>query len=299
MEQPSCGDYRHEDVGDTYTGTDCRARGYGRRVAFLNVAAVPLLFASLCYSISQFKYAESDMAKILVLEDDSDLAALIAQHLQAAEHDVTICDNGSLGLELGLTQPMDLLLLDLGLPELDGLDVCRRLRQRDELTPILMLTARNSEIDRVVGLELGADDYLGKPFSIRELQARVKALLRRQKLLQKAQHQTESEPDIPAGELIIYPSRHEVTLRDSLVNLTAREFDLLYFLASHAGHVFSREQLLNNIWGYTSSIFEHTVNSNINRLRNKMERDPTKPEYIMTVRGVGYKFNATKLVRNT
>jgi two-component system OmpR family response regulator len=182
-------------------------------------------------------------------------------------------------------------VLDLGLPELDGLDVCKQLRQHNTKTAILMLTARNAELDRVLGLELGADDYMGKPFSLHELHARVRALLRRQAQLQNLSTQDSAGRQLNFVGLTIDPASHEVHCRGQAVSLTAREFDLLFFLASNAGHVYSREQLLNSIWGYTSGVYEHTVNSNINRLRNKLELDPANPDYILTVRGVGYKFH--------
>lgn len=228
------------------------------------------------------------MAKILLLEDDKDLSGLIASQLREQQLDVTVSDNGKQGLQLARSSPFDLLLLDLGLPELDGLDICRNLRQAKPLLPILVLTARNSEIDRVIGLENGADDYMGKPFSIPELLARIRAMLRRQKLMQ------ESRPESAAlqfRDLRIDPVKHEVLCRGQQVYLTAREFDLLHFLASHAGRVYNRGQLLDHIWGYTSSNYEHTVNSSINRLRNKIEADSNNPEFVITVRGVGYKFN--------
>ena len=215
------------------------------------------------------------MAKILLLEDDNDLAGLISSHLREQRIDVTVCDNGRQGLQLAASQPFDLLILDLGLPELDGLDICRNLRQDKPLFPILILTARNSEIDRVIGLENGADDYMGKPFSIPELLARIRAMLRRQKLMQ------DHQPDaaiLRFNALEIDPVKHAVVCRGEHVYLTAREFDLLYFLARHAGRVYNRGQLLDHIWGYTSGNYEHTVDSN-------------NPEYVITVRGVGYKFN--------
>lgn len=225
--------------------------------------------------------------QILVVEDDLDINKLIAMNLKDMNHDVESCDNGRRGFELANNGQYDLVVLDLMLPEMDGLEICRSLRAANILTPILMLTARDSEADRVVGLEMGADDYLTKPFSVRELQARVKAMLRRMDMLNK--------PIMPSNELLIDNlmidvGRRKVVLRDQEIELTSTEFDLLIYLARQPGMVFSRAQLLDSVWGYQHSGYEHTVNSHINRLRNKLEQDPSKPEYILTVWGVGYKF---------
>ena len=227
------------------------------------------------------------MAKVLLLEDDADLSGLIVKHLEDIHCQVEACENGLDGLSLARKKAYDLILLDLGLPGMDGVEICRKYRAGDELTPILMLTARDSEADRVLGLEMGADDYLGKPFSIRELQARVKAILRRQNLMLENAHASRLIFDSLEVDL----DKRLVRCLGKEVNLTAKEFDLLYFLALNAGKVYNREQLLNHVWGYTNSIYEHTVNSNINRLRSKLEIDSTRPEFILTVRGVGYKFN--------
>ena len=175
------------------------------------------------------------------------------------------------------------------LPELDGLDVCRELR-RDSTVPIIMLTARDGEVDRVVGLELGADDYVTKPFSVRELIARVKAIIRRTEITSHTRTDPLPEP-IEINGLGIDPLRRSVHVSGQPVELTAREFDLLYYFASHPGRVFSREHLLNQVWGYGHDGYEHTVNSHINRLRKKIEQDPAQARYILTVWGVGYKFS--------
>jgi DNA-binding response OmpR family regulator len=181
-----------------------------------------------------------------------------------------------------------MMILDVMLPEVDGLEICRRLRGQGNNTPILMLTAKDAEIDRVLGLEMGADDYLTKPFSVRELQARVKAMLRRVELM--SQPEPKSKAPLSFGELAIDPDKRQVTLAGELLDLTSTEFDLLLYMASHPGMVFSRAQLLDNVWGYQHSGYEHTVNSHINRLRTKIEKDPSKPDYVLTVWGVGYKF---------
>ena len=173
---------------------------------------------------------------------------------------------------------------------MDGLEVCKALRARGRSTPILMLTAKSTELDRVLGLELGADDYLTKPFSLAELLARVKALLRRADLLRAAQSNAQSQPStLRNGDLEIAPTKRQVRYRGEALDFTALEFDLLLHFASHPGHVFSRSQLLNAVWGYTHDGYEHTVTTHINRLRAKLEADPMRPELILTVRGAGYK----------
>ncbi|HMC22794.1 MAG TPA: response regulator transcription factor [Thermoanaerobaculia bacterium] len=227
--------------------------------------------------------------RILVVEDDRDIAHLVELHLQDLGADVSIAHDGGVALELALRRSFDLVILDLMLPGIDGLEICRRLRARSNYTPILMLTARSSDVDRIVGLEIGADDYLTKPFNIRELIARVKALLRRIDALSKPE-----AADAPAildfGELVIDVEKRKVTLRGEPIDLTAKEFDLLLHFARNPGRVYTRAQLLDLVWGYGHDGYEHTVNSHINRLRNKLEKDHAKPAYILTVWGVGYKF---------
>tara|TARA_R110001592_G_scaffold138511_5_gene357758 strand:- start:60247 stop:60945 length:699 start_codon:yes stop_codon:yes gene_type:complete len=228
-------------------------------------------------------------SKILIVEDDHDINNLLAINLRASGYEIESSENGMQGLKMAQACAYDLIILDLMLPEIDGLEICRRLRGEGKTTPIIMLTAKDGEIDRVLGLEMGADDYLTKPFSVRELQARVKAQLRRVDMMR--------QPDIPLkevlnfGNLSICPSKRLVSLNNKVIELTGTEFDLLLYLARHPGMVFSRAQLLDNIWGYQHSGYEHTVNSHINRLRTKIEIDPSKPEYVLTVWGVGYKFN--------
>ena len=227
--------------------------------------------------------------RVLIIEDNHDIAELVRLHLHDFEAEVDIEYNGVSGLAQACSEAYDLVILDLMLPGLDGLEVCRRLRERRAYIPILMLTAKSSELDRVVGLEMGADDYLTKPFSIRELVARVRAIFRRVDALGGGQ------PDaghlIDHGELHIDRDRHSVSLHGKPLELTAREFDLLWHFASHPGRAYRREQLLNQVWGAGYEGYEHTVNSHINRLRAKIEADPARPHYILTVWGVGYKFN--------
>ena len=227
--------------------------------------------------------------RILVIEDDRDIGHLVDLHLRDLGCRVELAADGTAGLDRALASPYDLVILDLMLPGIDGLEICRRLRARAPYCPILMLTAKSSEIDRVLGLEIGADDYLTKPFSVLELVARVKAIFRRVDAL--------ASPDLPDGPGVVETAglsidvpRRQVSLHGRPVELTAREFDLLLQFARHPGRVFSRAQLLDQVWGYGHEGYEHTVNSHINRLRAKIEEDPSRPRYILTVWGVGYKF---------
>jgi DNA-binding response OmpR family regulator len=227
---------------------------------------------------------------ILVAEDQADIRDLIVLNLQGAGYAVTAVADGQAALDSQLEGASDVLILDLMMPKLDGLDVCKALRARGHATPILMLTAKSTELDRVLGLELGADDYLTKPFSMAELLARVKALLRRAALLRAAQTAPASSTAVRNGELVIVPARREARMAGRVLDFTALEFDLLLHFACHPGQVFSRAQLLDAVWGYTHEGYEHTVTTHINRLRAKVEQDPLQPRYILTVRGAGYKF---------
>jgi DNA-binding response OmpR family regulator len=232
-----------------------------------------------------------DMKKILIAEDQADIRTLLALNLHSAGYTVTEVADGVAALASALTGAHDVLLLDLMMPGMNGLEVCKALRARGCITPILMLTAKSTELDRVLGLELGADDYLTKPFSLAELLARVKALLRRAELLRTAQLSAQTQAStLVNGELEILSVKRLVQLRGKAVDFTALEFDLLLHFAQHPGHVFSRGQLLNAVWGYTHDGYEHTVTTHINRLRAKLEPDPMRPELILTVRGAGYKF---------
>jgi DNA-binding response OmpR family regulator len=227
--------------------------------------------------------------RILVAEDQTDIRDLLVMNLQQAGYEVQAVPDGQSALDSQATEASDLLLLDLMMPKLDGLEVCKALRARGRDTPILMLTAKSTELDRVLGLELGADDYLTKPFSMAELLARVKALLRRADLLHEARAEGSADRVLRNGELEIWPAKRRVAVRGELIELTALEFDLLLHFASHPGHVFSRAQLLDAVWGYTHDGYEHTVTTHINRLRAKLEADPMKPQLILTVRGAGYR----------
>lgn len=228
------------------------------------------------------------MKNVLIVEDNKDIANLIQMHLTDSGCQAVISKDGLSAVEETEKSDFDLVILDLMLPKLDGLDVCRCIRKQSRYTPILMLTSKSSELDRVIGLEVGADDYVTKPFSIRELLARVKSQFRRA----EATH-TSVEPtyELNYGELSINPENRRVLLGDRNIDLTAKEFDLLFKFAQNPGHVYSRSQLLDSVWGYGHEGYEHTVNSHINRLRSKIETNPAKPAYIMTVWGVGYKFS--------
>ena len=229
------------------------------------------------------------MSQVLVVEDSRDIAHLVRMHLGDIGIEVDHAYDGVVGLREARNKDYDLIILDLMLPGLEGREVCRQLRAKNILTPILMLTAKTAETDRVMGLEVGADDYMTKPFSILELVARVKAILRR-----AGQYNNDSPASLahrfPALELEINTATHQVFVKGQPVELTAKEFDLLWHLARYPGQVFSRAQLLDSIWGYGHEGYEHTVNSHINRLRTKIESNPAKPEIVRTVWGVGYKF---------
>jgi DNA-binding response OmpR family regulator len=227
--------------------------------------------------------------KILVIEDNKDLARLLELHLRDLSYRVDLAFDGDRGWAQIKKDTYDLIILDLMLPGLDGLEICRRIRSQPDYTAILMLTSKSAELDRVLGLEMGADDYVTKPFSIRELMARVKAILRRIDSL-KFDEQADRAPIIRAGDLLIEPDMRKVSLGGETIDLTAKEFDLLLHFAQHAGQVFTRAQLLDTVWGYGHDGYEHTVNSHINRLRSKIEKNPGQPEYVLTVWGVGYKF---------
>lgn len=226
--------------------------------------------------------------RVVVIEDDRDIADLVRTTLEEAGFEVDLRHDGTTGLDAAGAPGTDVVVLDLMLPGVDGIEVCRRLRAARPDLLILMLTAKTAELDRVLGLEIGADDYVTKPFSLRELQARVKALLRRR----DASVHDEAGDRISRGALSIDPTRQEVTLKGRPIQLTQREFDLLATLARAEGTVFSREELLDRVWGAGFDGFAHTVNSHINRLRSKIEDDPSRPTVILTVWGRGYKLVA-------
>jgi len=233
--------------------------------------------------------------RILVVEDEPDLAELYSLHLGDAGYAVTVENDGAAGLELAVEDGgshFDLVMLDQMLPGVDGLEICRRVRALERYVPILFLTAKGSELDRVLGLELGADDYLTKPVSLPELVARVRAIFRLTASLAKAGEASTASTKgerLERGALIVDAARRSVTVAGAAVELTAREFDLFFFLAKHPGRVYSRDQLVEGVWGLGYEGYEHTVNSHINRLRKKLDA-VGGAELVETVWGVGYRF---------
>jgi two-component system, OmpR family, alkaline phosphatase synthesis response regulator PhoP len=231
------------------------------------------------------------MNRILLVEDDAAITSLLELHFQEPSFLVTACDKGSTALEWLEREPFDLIVLDILLPDGNGFEFCKKIRRSNSRTPILMLSALGEEMDKVLALELGADDYLTKPFGVAELMARARALLRRGSLVGVGEQEERSESDpIFFRELVIDRQKRKVTVRGSRLELTPKEFDLLWLLASHPGKTFSRHELLEIIWGFAFQEYEHTVTSHINRLRIKIESNLNKPEYILTTWGAGYRF---------
>lgn len=239
---------------------------------------------------------EKALTKILVVDDESSIVTLLQFNIEKAGFDVVTAEDGRTGYELALAETPDLIVLDLMLPEMDGIEVCKQLRQDKVETPILMLTAKDDELDKIIGLELGADDYLTKPFSPREVVARIKAILRR-----SAGKSAEVEPEVApkekalhVGDLKILTESYEVYLQDELLDLTPKEFELLLYLANHRGKVFSRDQLLDAVWNYDYIGETRIVDVHVSHLRDKIEADTKKPQYIKTIRGFGYKMENVK-----
>lgn len=233
--------------------------------------------------------------RILIVEDEEDLVKLLAYHLGKEGYQVHCVGSGPEALGYAYEYLPDLIILDIMLPEMDGLEVCRRLRSLDKtaLIPIIILSARKEELDKVLGLELGADDYMVKPFSVRELVSRVRVILRRLNQLTAAQH-TENEDAkesiLCIGDILLFPERHKVIVRGEPCELTHKEFALLHCLMVNAGKVLTRDVLLTRVWGYEADFDTRTVDVHIRYLRQKVEPEATKPYYIETVRGVGYRF---------
>jgi len=227
---------------------------------------------------------------VLIIEDNPAIAELVSMQVSDLGMAPVLANRGDDGLARFRQGGIDLVVLDLMLPGLDGLAVCREIRTAPDYVPVLMLTAKSTELDRVLGLEMGADDYLIKPFSVAELGARIKALFRRGDAFSARATATPESRVIEVDGLRMDSSRRRVFVKDAEVELTAREFDLLWHFASHRGRVFSRAQLLDSVWGYNHQGYEHTVNTHINRLRSKIETDPSEPRYVQTVWGVGYRF---------
>ena len=230
------------------------------------------------------------MKRVLIVEDDQELVDLLKLHISDMGCHVDSRTDGTAGLAAALSAEYDLYLLDVMLPGVDGLEICRKIRSKEIQSPILMLTAKSEEIDKVLGLEMGADDYLTKPFSVRELLARLKALFRRSEM-QTARPVVQGQSVLDFGRLSIDLDKHKTTMDGKRIELSPKEFELLALLAGTPGKSYNRSQILNLIWGYDFDGYEHTVNSHINRLRSKIEPSMQEPTYILTTWGVGYRFN--------
>lgn len=220
-----------------------------------------------------------------MVEDEPSIVTLLTYNLEQAGFQVLTAEDGNQGLKLALEEKPDFIILDIMLPGMDGIEICKKLRQEKVKTPILMLTARDDEFDKVLGLELGADDYMTKPFSPRELVARIKAIMRRTNF----ENETEEDDVIVIGDLLINESRHVVQFKGKPLELTPKEFELLLFFAKHRGKVLSRDQLLNGVWDFEYDGDTRIVDVHVSHLREKIEDNPKKPKYIQTIRGFGYK----------
>ncbi|MEM6643315.1 MAG: response regulator transcription factor [Bacteroidota bacterium] len=232
-----------------------------------------------------------EQRRVTVIEDDPEICELLRIHLADLDCEVKLINHGTKGFEHLMKNESELIILDIKLPGMDGIEICQKARAHGIATPIIMLTARSEEIDRVLGLEVGADDYMTKPFSIREFIARVKAMFRRAKIMQERMAQDQHPKLLAFEELTIDVDLRKVHERGKKIELSPKEFDLLVLMASNPGKSYNRSRLLSLIWGYDFEGYEHTVNSHINRLRAKIEPNMDDPKYIITTWGVGYKFN--------
>jgi DNA-binding response OmpR family regulator len=235
--------------------------------------------------------APAQATSLLIIEDDENISSAIQEYFSRAGYNVSTAGDGLAGIELAAKVRPDAVVLDLMLPKMDGLAVCKELRLKAPQMPILMLTAKDDVVDKVLGLEMGADDYITKPFSLRELEARIKSVLRRSRA--GASSDGQEEAPIQRGNLRIDPIRREVTIGEKQVELTPKEFDLLRLFASNPGRVFPRKYLLEKIWDYSYEGYDRTIDSHINRLRAKIEQNPDNPQLVLTVWGIGYKFTDT------
>jgi two-component system alkaline phosphatase synthesis response regulator PhoP len=231
--------------------------------------------------------------KVLVVDDEQSIVTLLQYNLEQAGFEVITANDGEEGMKKALDEQPDLMILDLMLPKMDGMEVCKQLRQQKMMIPILMLTAKDDEFDKVLGLELGADDYMTKPFSPREVLARVKAILRRTQLLNE-QEENEESNKILIGDLKILPDHYEAYFNNERLELTPKEFELLVYLAKHKGRVLTRDQLLSAVWNYDFAGDTRIVDVHISHLREKIEQNTKKPLYIKTIRGLGYKLEEPK-----
>ena len=242
------------------------------------------------------------MKKVLLVDDEPSIVTLLAFNLEKDGYEVTTATDGAEGYRLAISNPFDFIILDLMLPSMDGMDICKRLRQEKFDTPIMILTAKDDELEKIIGLELGADDYMTKPFSPREVLARMKAILRRTNKAVPAegaptvqQEPTEDQTEkIEVGEITIFPQLYEVHVAGQLIEITPKDFELLLYMAKRANRILSREQLLNAIWNFDYAGETRIVDVHISHLREKIEKDTKNPQYIRTVRGFGHKFEVAK-----
>ena len=242
------------------------------------------------------------MKKVLLVDDEPSIVTLLAFNLEKDGYEVTTATDGAEGYRLAISNPFDFIILDLMLPSMDGMDICKRLRQEKFDTPIMILTAKDDELEKIIGLELGADDYMTKPFSPREVLARMKAILRRTNKAVPAEPVATAQPEptedetekIEVGEITIFPQLYEVHVAGELIEVTPKEFELLLYMVKRANRILSREQLLNAIWNFDYAGETRIVDVHISHLREKIEKDTKNPQYIRTVRGFGYKFEVAK-----
>ena len=242
------------------------------------------------------------MKKVLLVDDEPSIVTLLAFNLEKDGYEVTTATDGAEGYRLAISNPFDFIILDLMLPSMDGMDICKRLRQEKFDTPIMILTAKDDELEKIIGLELGADDYMTKPFSPREVLARMKAILRRTNKAVPAEPVATAQPEptedetekIEVGEITIFPQLYEVHVAGELIEVTPKEFELLLYMAKRANRILSREQLLNAIWNFDYAGETRIVDVHISHLREKIEKDTKNPQYIRTIRGFGYKFEVAK-----
>ena len=242
------------------------------------------------------------MKKVLLVDDEPSIVTLLAFNLEKDGYEVTTATDGAEGYRLAISNPFDFIILDLMLPSMDGMDICKRLRQEKFDTPIMILTAKDDELEKIIGLELGADDYMTKPFSPREVLARMKAILRRTNKAVPAEPVATAQPEptedetekIEVGEITIFPQLYEVHVAGELIEVTPKEFEVLLYMAKRANRILSREQLLNAIWNFDYAGETRIVDVHISHLREKIEKDTKNPQYIRTVRGFGYKFEVAK-----
>lgn len=247
------------------------------------------------------------MKRVLVVDDEESIVILLSYNLEKDGYEVVTAHDGKEGYDLAMSQSFDFIILDLMLPSMDGMEICKRLRQEKNETPILMLTAKDDELEKIIGLELGADDYMTKPFSPREVLARIKAILRRMSVvkppdtgdknaenLDTLEHESQPDTKLEVGEMVIFPELYEVKVKGEPIEITPKEFELLLYMAKRPNRILSREQLLNAIWNFDYAGETRIVDVHISHLREKIEENTKKPEYIKTVRGFGYKFEEPK-----